>query len=83
MTTVPDSRTTLFRRRDEREQTRLERRVAKISTPDLAQWADQTLYTLGRELSQWQKHRDVLHLEEAETCAEALLAVVREIKSRT
>jgi len=74
----------LFRRqREEREQTRLERRVAKISTPDLVLWADQTLFALGREMSQWQKSRESLHLDEAETSAEALLAVIREIKSRS
>ena len=66
-----------------REQSRLERRVAKIATADLSAWADQALYGLGRDLSQWQRSGDSARLSDAEEAAEALLAVIREVRSRT
>lgn len=66
----------------QREKTRVEKRVEKIPTADLNSWADQALYSIGRDLSQYQRNREAFRLEEAETSAEALLAVIREIRSR-
>jgi hypothetical protein len=73
---------TLFRKSGP-PKSKIEKRVEKIATSDLTLWADQSLFSLGREISQWQRNHDLFHLTEAESSAEALLAVVREIKRRS
>lgn len=74
---------TLFRTKPERERSRAERRAASIATPDLLPWAEQALDSLGRDLSMWRRTGDPVHVADAEVAAEALLAVVREMRSRT
>lgn len=69
-------------RKAPREKTRIERRVEKIATPDLMLWSEQSIYELGRQMSAWQRTREPVYLQEAELAAEALLAVVREIRAR-
>jgi hypothetical protein len=61
---------------------RLERRVSKIATPDLLSWAEQSMNSLGRELGQYRRTGDATRLEEAESSAEAVLALLREMRSR-
>jgi hypothetical protein len=70
-------------KRPEPLKSKIEKRVEKIATPDLASWADQTLFSLGRGITQWQRNGEEFHLEEAEASAEALLVVVREIRRRS
>lgn len=62
--------------------TALERRIAKIGTPDLAVWAHHALYGVGRALGDWERTHDDAALQEAEEGAVALLAVLREIRAR-
>lgn len=62
--------------------TDLERRIAKLGTPDLATWAHQAIYGIGRTLNEWERTHDDALLMEAEQGAEALLAALREIRSR-
>lgn len=73
----------MFRTKVERERTHLEKRVSSIPTPDLVNWAEQCLNSLGRDLSRWQRSGDEVFVQEAETAAEALLTVIRQIRSRT
>lgn len=68
---------------EERAQTPVERRVARIATPDLQAWAEQALSALGRSLRDFQRSQADADLREAEMGAEALLAVVRELRRRT
>lgn len=65
-----------------RELTATERRVAKVATPDLAAWAHQALYAVGRTLSDWERTHDDALLAEAEQGAEALQVVLRELRAR-
>ena len=65
------------------QQSRLEKRVAAIPTNDLVSWSEQALFGIGRHLTSWQKSRSTLDLDEAEVAAEALYAVIRELKKRT
>lgn len=62
--------------------TPLQRRLSKIPTPELAGWAHQALYGVGRTLSDWERERDDTLLAEAEEGAVALLAVLRELRAR-
>lgn len=68
---------------EERALTPIERRVARIATHDLQAWAEQALTALGRSLRDFQRSQADAELQEAEMGAEALLAVVRELKRRT
>jgi hypothetical protein len=65
------------------QQSRVEKRVASIPTDDLVSWSEQALFGIGRHLTSWQKNRNIQDLDEAEVAAEALYAVVRELKKRT
>jgi hypothetical protein len=61
---------------------RVAKRVAKIPTGELELWTDQAIYELGRCLSGYQKSRDKFYLDEAQSGAEALHAVVEELHKR-
>lgn len=60
----------------------MERRVSKIGTFDLIMWAENALYVIGKEITHHQRDRSMDALNEAELGAEALLAIVKELKKR-
>jgi hypothetical protein len=62
---------------------KVSKRVAKIPTMELEQWAEQATYEVGRCMSSYAKQREIVFLEEALLGAEALHAVVHELKTRT
>lgn len=68
--------------KQERELTATERRIAKVPTPDLSAWAHQALYAVGRTIGDWERTHDDALLIEAEQGAEALLAVLKELRGR-
>jgi len=74
----------IFKRKKEvREKTRIEKRVEKLPTAELLTWTDQILYSVGRNISTWQKSQTKYTLEEAKTGAEALLAITTCLLERT
>jgi hypothetical protein len=58
-------------------------RVARIPTSELELWIDQSIYEVGRCMSSYQKSREKVYLEEALLGAEALHAVIDELKNRS
>ena len=58
------------------------KRVVKIPTAELEMWIDQSVYEVGRCMSLYSKSRETTYLEEALLGAEALHAVVDELKQR-
>jgi hypothetical protein len=72
----------IFKKDGPHQPTKLEKRVASISTPDLVIWAENALYTIGKETTGWLKTKESFLLDEAELGAEALLAVIKELKKR-
>jgi hypothetical protein len=72
----------MFSKKEERKKTKIEKRVAKLTTPELLTWSDQVIYSLGRNLSSWQKTEETFHLDEAVTAAEALNAILSTLKER-
>lgn len=66
----------------EAETTRVQQRIRRIPTPDLSQWAAQTLGGVNVNLSRWERHRDTPWLDDAISGAEALTEVLREIRRR-
>ena len=58
------------------------KRVGKLPTSDLNDWADQALYSAGRCLSAFEKTRDPAQLQEAQTASHVLYAIMEEIVRR-
>ena len=58
------------------------KRVSGIGTSDLIMWAENALFVLGKEITHHQRNKSMDSLLEAELGAEALLAIVRELKKR-
>jgi len=72
----------MFKKKEERVKSRIEKRVAKLSTAELLTWSDQVLYSIGRNLSSWQKTEDNFNLEEARVGAESIYAILTTLKER-
>lgn len=53
----------------------IEKRVSKISTPDLEVWADQAISEIGRCLTLYSRSKEQVYLDELLKGAEALHAV--------
>jgi hypothetical protein len=64
-------------------QTRIEKRVATISTPDLISWMEQAMYTVGKHLTSWQRNQSQADLDEVLVAAEAFQAIAKELKRRS
>jgi len=63
---------------------KVSKRVEKIPTAELENWIEQATYEVGRCMSMYNKsHREMTYLDEALVGAEALHAVVFELKKRT
>jgi len=75
---------TIFKKKTDghQPQTKLEKRVSSISTPELVAWAENALFIIGKEVTGWMRTRDIVMLEEAELGAEALYAITQELKRR-
>lgn len=69
--------------KEERKKTRIEKRVAALSTAELLPWSEQVIYSLGRNLANWQKTQDKFYLDEAKVAAEVVHAITEEISRRT
>jgi hypothetical protein len=73
----------MFKKKNpERERTKIEKRVDSLSTSELLPWTENALYTIGRNLSYWQKTQDPYTLEEARVGAEALYVILETLKKR-
>ena len=61
---------------------KVSKRVSKIPTSELEMGIDQSLYEIGKCMTMYSKTRENIYLEEALVGAEALHAVVDELKKR-
>lgn len=69
------------KKREERERTRLERRVRSLPTHDLLMWVDTTLSGIGQAISRYPDD-PVIAVAEAKTFADALLGIITEMEKR-
>jgi hypothetical protein len=72
----------IFKSKKVRELTKIERRVATMSTSELLGWTDQIMFTVGRNLTAWVKSQNEYTLEEARVGAEALHAILETLSKR-
>lgn len=75
----------MFRKRNptERPKSKVEKRAAALPTSELIGWSESAVYSVGRNLSYWQRDPNKFYLEEAKLSAEALLAIVNTLEERT
>lgn len=75
---------TIFKKKKDgyQPQTKIQKRVGMISTPELVTWAENSLFVIGKEITGWQRTREDFLLEEADLGAEALYAITQELKRR-
>jgi len=65
-----------------KEKSKIEKRVESLPTGELIPWTENALYTIGRNLSTWQKTKDMGTLEEARVGAEALHVILESLVKR-
>lgn len=75
---------TIFKKKTDglQSQTKLQKRVAQISTPELVTWAENSLFVIGKEVTGWMRTKEAALLDEADLGAEALYAITQELKKR-
>ena len=64
------------------QQTKLEKRVSGIGTPDLIMWAENALFVIGKEITHHQRSKSEDALNEALLGADALVAIIKELQKR-
>lgn len=72
----------MWRKRSPEGDSKIAQRLSRLPEADLIAWGDQAIYTTGRYLTAYQRERLPEYLDEARTGAEALLAVVDEVRRR-
>lgn len=74
----------IFKRKSKtiKELTKIQRRVNSLPTQELLTWTDQIMYSVGRNLSAWQKTQYKDNLEEARMGAESLNAILNTLSER-
>lgn len=74
----------IFKRKSKsvKELTKVQRRVNSLSTQELLTWTDQIMYSIGRNLSSWQKTQYKDNLAEARLGAESLSAILNTLNER-
>jgi hypothetical protein len=74
----------IFKRKSKntKELSKVMRRVSGLPTAELLGWTDQIIYSIGRNLSAWQKSQNKSSLDEAQLGAEALHAILDTLKER-
>lgn len=70
----------IFKKAGQPQPTKLEQRVSKIGTSDLVMWAENSLFVIGKEVT---NRKSENALDEALLGAEALVAIVKELKKRS
>ena len=61
--------------------TKLQKRIAGVATPELVWWAENAMAQIGRNVVHHQRD-GIEALLDAEQSAEALLAIIQELKNR-
>ena len=70
------------KKKEQREKTKIEKRVASLPSAELVGWSENALYSVSRNLSTWQKSGDTFYLEEANVGIEALKAIIDTLRER-
>jgi hypothetical protein len=63
-------------------QTKVEKRVSRISTPELIIWMEQATISVGKHIAHWQRDQSSDDLNEVVMAAEVFHAIAKELKRR-
>jgi hypothetical protein len=63
-------------------QTKIQKRVSKLPTPELISWAENALFVIGKEVTTWMRTNEKHLLNDAEMGAEVLNEIIKELKRR-
>jgi hypothetical protein len=63
-------------------QTKIQKRISKLPTPELVSWAENSLFVIGKEVTGWLRTNEKTLLNEAEMGAEVLYEIIKELKRR-
>jgi len=72
----------IFKKDGPQQPTKLQKRIASISTPELITWVETHLYIIGKETTAWLKTKEAFLLVDAASAAETLVAIMDELKKR-
>jgi hypothetical protein len=72
----------ILKRAGQPQPTKLQKRIAGLSTSDLIGWAENALFVIGKGITHHPRDKDVTVLLEARMGAEALLAITEELIRR-
>lgn len=72
----------IFKKDGLRQPSTMEKRIGTLSNHDLIAWTENALYVIGKEITHYQRDRNIDALYEMELGAEALLGIVKELKKR-
>lgn len=71
----------IFKKDGQPQPTKLQKRIANISTPELVMWVENSLFVIGKNIAGAGSHT-IDQLEEANLGAEALYAITQELLKR-
>ena len=54
-----------------------------VSTPDLVTWIEQSMFTIGRHITTWQRNQSEADLDEVLMGSEVFYAIAKELKRRS
>jgi hypothetical protein len=63
-------------------QTKIQKRISKLPTPELVSWAENSLFVIGKEVTGWLRTNEKTLLNEAEMGAEVLYEIIKELTRR-
>jgi len=63
-------------------QTKIQKRISKLPTPELITWAENALFVIGKEVTTWMRTNEKALLNDAEMGAEVLHEIIKELKRR-
>lgn len=70
------------KRKQQRELTKVQKRVQTLPTGDIVGWVNNSIYTIDRNLSLWNRTADTTYLEEARLASEVVHEALESLSRR-
>jgi phosphoribosylpyrophosphate synthetase len=72
----------IFKKGGPHQPTKIQKRIASISTPELVTWVETHLYIIGKETTGWLKTKESFLLDDSISASETLVDILKELKKR-
>ncbi len=70
------------RRKQQRELTKVQKRVQSLPTGDIVGWVNNSIYTIDRNLAMWNRTSEAVYLEEARLASEVVHEALESLSRR-